>query len=122
MTWLTRVGSRVSSVWHSTVRKRDEEADLPTTMWVRAGFGGEHGDVLMLLEEQERVLNFLKAALNEDSAAAWSFLSSLFESDLFGVGEGMSRSDSKLRSATGRRGQLVGEECGGLLVGVWGPA
>ena len=51
----------------------------------------------MLLEEQERVLNFLKAALNEDSAAAWSFLSSLFESDLFGVGEGMSRSDSKLR-------------------------
>ena len=97
MTWLTRVGSRVSSVWHSTVRKRDEEADLPTTMWVRAGFGGEHGDVLMLLEEQERVLNFLKAALNEDSAAAWSFLSSLFESDLFGVGEGMSSSDSKLR-------------------------
>ena len=51
----------------------------------------------MLLDEQERVLNFLKAALNEDSTAAWSFLSSLFESDLFGVGEGMSRSDSKLR-------------------------
>lgn len=51
----------------------------------------------MLLDEQERVLNFLKAALNEDSAAVWSFLSSLFESDLFGGGEGMSRSDSKLR-------------------------
>ena len=50
----------------------------------------------MLLDEQERVLNFLKAALNEDSAV-WSFLSSLFESDLFGAGEGMSRSDSKLR-------------------------
>jgi len=52
----------------------------------------------MLLDEQERVLNFLKAALNEDSAAVWSFLSSLFESDLFGAdGEGMSSRDSKLR-------------------------
>ena len=50
----------------------------------------------MLVDEQERVLNFLKAALKEDSAV-WSFLSSLFESDLFGAGEGMSRSDSKLR-------------------------
>ena len=95
VTWLTNTGT-LSSVWHSTVRSNEEEADLPTTRWLRAGLGGEQGDALMLLDEQERVLNFLKAALKEDSDA-WSFLSSLFESDLFGAGEGMSRSDSKLR-------------------------
>ena len=50
----------------------------------------------MLLDEQESVLNFLKAALKEDSAA-WSFLNSLFESDLFAAGDGMSSRDSKLR-------------------------
>lgn len=68
VTWLTSTGTR-ASVWHSTVRSTEEEEERVATRWVLAGLGGEQGDTLMLLEEQERVLNFLKAALNaEDSA------------------------------------------------------
>jgi hypothetical protein len=61
------------------------------TRCVRAGFGGEDGDALILLEEQDSVLNFLKAALKEDSG------SGSVESDLLGPATGMLSSDSKLR-------------------------